>query len=79
MNSKSKIIQVPLKGGSASVITGAIQFQDDWPGLFVRGDDCLRLVLEMRLLQEWLGATNKLPSTLQRIAQLIEQDVIVQR
>jgi len=25
------------------VETGAVQFGEDWPGLFVRGDDCLRL------------------------------------
>lgn len=26
------------------VETCAVQFNDDWPGLFVRGDDCLVLV-----------------------------------
>jgi hypothetical protein len=25
------------------VETGALQFNDDWPGLFVRGDDCIYL------------------------------------
>jgi hypothetical protein len=30
------------------VETGAVQFGDDWPGLFIRGDDCmvLRIALE---------------------------------
>lgn len=27
------------------VETGAVQFGDDWPGLFVRGDDCFALAL----------------------------------
>ena len=25
------------------VETGAIRFEDDWPGIFIRGDDCMRL------------------------------------
>lgn len=23
--------------------TGAVQFDNDWPGLFIRGDDCMEL------------------------------------
>lgn len=26
------------------VETGAIQFDDDWKGLFIRGDDCIQLI-----------------------------------
>jgi len=36
------------------VETGAVQFGDDWPGLFVRGDDCLTLLF---LLQK-IGYTD---------------------
>jgi len=27
------------------VETGAVKFGDDWPGIFIRGDDCLKLIL----------------------------------
>jgi hypothetical protein len=27
------------------VETGAIQFGDDWPGLFLRGDECIQLAI----------------------------------
>lgn len=30
------------------VETGAIQFGGDWPGLFMRGDDCISLLLMLK-------------------------------
>jgi len=36
---------VPHEG--KRVETGAVQFGDDWPGLFVRGDDCIQLALTL--------------------------------
>jgi len=30
------------------VETGVVQFGDDWPGLFIRGDDCFRYALSLR-------------------------------
>ncbi len=37
-----------LKGYKHRIETGAVQFGDDWPGLFIRGDDAfyLRQILE---------------------------------
>jgi hypothetical protein len=29
------------------VETGPVQFGDDWPGLFIRGDDCLALFFSL--------------------------------
>ena len=51
----SRIIQIPLPGGSGRVPTGAIQFQDDWPGLFIRGDDALVLMARIRYLAKRLS------------------------
>lgn len=34
------------------VETGAVRHGDDWPGLFVRGDDCIRLFALLRLVEE---------------------------
>ena len=35
-----RFIEVDLE---ERVETGAVQFGNDWPGLFIRGDDCLQL------------------------------------
>jgi len=31
--------------------TGAVQFNDDWPGLFIRSDDCLDLANTISALE----------------------------
>ena len=43
-----KARQVPVEGGSSSYPSGAIQFRNDWPGLFIRGDDALALLFELQ-------------------------------
>ena len=37
----SDLRTIPLADGEPRVETGPLQFGNDWPGLFVRGDDCL--------------------------------------
>ena len=34
---------IPFEGKGGRVETGATQIGDDWPGLFIRGDDCISL------------------------------------
>ena len=41
--------------GDHRVETGALQINDDWPGLFVRGDDCLGFKF---LLEDMLKTAN---------------------
>lgn len=36
------------------VETGAIQFDDDWPGLFIRGDDCAFLAMQITTISEYI-------------------------
>jgi hypothetical protein len=33
--------------------TGVMQFPDDWPGIFLRGDDALRLAMTFDRLIRW--------------------------
>ena len=73
------IKQVPLPGGSGHVQTGAMQFQEDWPGLFIRGDDAIALLREWRDIQHALD-THAIPYfaiKLDEIAAIIERDVKV--
>jgi hypothetical protein len=32
------ITRIPIEGSSGQTPTGAMQFENDWPGLFIRGD-----------------------------------------
>jgi len=78
---ESRITLIPLPGGSGRVPTGALQFQDDWPGLFIRGDDAIVLKVHIRYLKERLGQQSEpgmisVVYHLSKIADLIERDVI---
>jgi hypothetical protein len=56
-----------------------MQFQDDWPGLFIRGDDAIALLHEWRDIQRALD-THSVPYfaiKLDEIAAIIERDVKV--
>jgi hypothetical protein len=39
-------------GSSERIETGALQFYDDWPGMFIRGDDCIWLKLILEKIQK---------------------------
>jgi hypothetical protein len=80
--SERRITRIPVPGNSGQTPTGAMQFQDDWPGLFVRGDDAIMLMAAIEQLQERLAdhpdvivaaALNRLS----QYADIIEKDVIV--
>lgn len=76
------ITQVPLPGGSGLTPTGAMQFRDDWPGLFLRGDDAIVLLGRIRYLAKRVGPQED-PGVmsvlfhLSELADMIERDVVV--
>jgi hypothetical protein len=77
-----QITQIPFPGDSGSTPTGALQFQNDWPGLFVRGDTAISLLSSIRALEERLASHSDAVVTavliqLKDIADIIERDVIV--
>jgi hypothetical protein len=78
------ITQIPFPGSSGQTPTGAMQFQDDWPGLFIRGDTAVSLHASIRALQQRLidhpdAVVTAVVLQLQQIADLIERDVIVRK
>lgn len=82
MSAAPKILQVQMHGSSGETPTGAIQFHNDWPGLFIRGDEAIVLLSRIRGLQERLAnhpdavvAAGLIE--LVKIADLIERDVVV--
>ena len=78
------LTKIPLPGGSGRVPSGAMQFQDDWPGLFIRGDQAVDLGSKVKALLE-ASKERKLDDVrvwaanleLERLAEVIEQDVRV--
>jgi hypothetical protein len=58
------------------VETGAIQFNDDWPGLFVRGDDAFSLWVALRVAHKYVpDAGGFQRQTLREYADMIENEV----
>jgi hypothetical protein len=51
---RQRITQIPIPGSSGEISTGAMQFQDDWPGLFIRGDYASFLLIELRRIEQLL-------------------------
>jgi len=71
-----------MGGSSGETPIGAIQFENDWPGLFIRGDQAIALASRIRGLQERLAnhpdaAAGACLIELGKIADLIERDVAV--
>lgn len=83
MAAPTNVQKLPALLGENRVETGAVQFGNDWPGLFIRGDNAHSLALWIRRLAELLS-TNPDPDVadamchLANYADIIDQDVPVQ-
>jgi hypothetical protein len=78
----SRITQIPFPGSSGETPTGALQFQNDWPGLFLRGDSAIPVAASIRALEQRLvnhpdAVVAAAFILLKEIANIIERDVIV--
>jgi hypothetical protein len=90
MSEPSRVRVIPFPNGERDrVETGAVQFGNDWPGLFVRGDEAFDLTLQIEAIERFV---NSLPdkvqteagmdmhlalATLKDLAETIRTDVIV--
>lgn len=77
--SERRITQIPVAGSSGRTPTGAMQFGQDWPGLFIRGDEAMAVILALKHVDHILRERCKLglPHELERLIEIIERDVIV--
>lgn len=66
--------------------TGMMQFEGDWPGLFIRGDDAIGLMASVRAVLDFaeqsvpparLAEISMYLHRLSAIADLIDRDVVV--
>ena len=70
--------------GNGRVETGAVKFGDDWPGLFIRGDNAINLRRRIKDLLEYLPpedlqnnlAVGNAAYDLREIADMIGNDVM---
>lgn len=86
-----RVIPYPNHGGSAPdgdaprVETGAIQFGNDWPGLFVRGDEAFALARRVEVVGRFLASlppgagweVGTAMAALADLAAVIRRDVVV--
>lgn len=76
--------RLPAPEGVSRIETGAVQFGDDWPGLFIRGDNAFHLMLCVRrlahLLEDHPNAEVVLNlGQVRSYTDSIERDVVVRR
>ena len=83
MAETEKVRHLPAPIGPGRVETGSVQFGDDWPGLFIRGDEAFHLMLLIRELTEKLAGGHSYADAVNIVRQLagfadmIDKDVIV--
>lgn len=82
MSQQPKRTQIPIEGGSGLIPSGAMQFENDWPGLFLRGDNAVTVSHAIRQLLDYHG--KKPPGDLlaplmilEDMADVIDNDVMV--
>jgi len=57
------------------VETGVVQFNDDWPGVFIRGDDCRGYAMAIKAMLE--GRTDRLTlSELEGLGRLLDSSCV---
>jgi hypothetical protein len=82
MPAGDRVQYLPAAAGLPRVETGPVQFGDDWPGLFIRGDNAHSLMLWIRRLADLLrdhpnADVADALGQLAAFADVIDQDVIV--
>ena len=85
---KNKITIIPLEGSSGKIPTGAMQFNNDWPGYFIRGDDAISLMLSIESLMDILSRNKDIRKQLveegasfielEKSAEQIRKNVLIQ-
>lgn len=61
-------LDVELPSGMQRVESGPVQFNQDWPGVFIRGDHCLYYQFELtKMIEELEDTPNKDLSTCIRL------------
>ena len=84
---RKRIQKLPAPTKARRVETGAVQFGEDWPGLFIRGDDAMNVCADLERLAKAIEAAGvpliSLPigvmGLLARLKEMIDRDVFIDR
>jgi hypothetical protein len=68
------MIEIDQEGGSGKAVTGGLRFRNDWPGLFIRGDECGVIFNTIMYLE---NSGLKVPDDILRLRDLIQRDVLI--
>lgn len=49
---RKNVIGIPVEGSSGQYPSGPVAFLNDWPGLWLRGDDSIMLYIHLRSLKK---------------------------
>jgi len=77
---KDRITKIPIVGSSGKCPTGAMEFELDWPGLWLRGDNALELYSELIEFKERVllpKGIKRYPHSLEIMLEIIAEDVKV--
>lgn len=77
---KNRITKIPYPGSSGTCPSGAMEFEHDWPGLWLRGDEALSLHTELMYFKEKVlipKGIKSYPNSLEVILEIIIEDVRV--
>jgi hypothetical protein len=77
---RREVLQVPIEGSSGKYSSGPLAFKNDWPGLWMRGDTCVYLKVELERLKQTCEEKGLvLPPILDEIIDCISDGVIVHK
>lgn len=57
---RTNIQVIPVDGNFGMLESGPVQFRNDFPGLYINGEDCLELLGILRYLREGLEGKRKI-------------------
>jgi len=76
MRTTEHVQQLPAPLDMPRVETGALQFEGDWPGLFIRGDDAMGILTAVRELEGLLPHVEL--AKLMKLAPLVELGTLIE-
>jgi len=72
MSSIQQVRRVPAPPDPGRVETGAVRFGDDWPGVFIRGDDAIGYASALRRAVEKVAEAHNRSAEMAGLANLAD-------
>jgi len=76
---RTNIQKIPADGNFGGVASGPVQFRNDWPGLFISGEDCMELYGVLCYLRGGFEGKHKveeMPAMLADIERILAEGIL---